>query len=327
MNTRAINKINQKLEPVIITYNRAEMLKKTLSAFMQAGFSKAKIHVLDIVACFQKNWPQLIYHRNPYNIGGNANILRSLEITDTDYHWVIGDDDTWLMDNKNLTELSSILEHDKADLIRLGWLVPDKNKGTLKNVLDLNEEEDLLFCSLSMISSVIIKRQIVCQYLPQAYQNIANSYPQLVSIICSLDEKPIKIYSLAHDLMRHQPSKIPNYFMGDLEWFACWFRSSRIFTNPILQKKFISEIAIYSTKSTRNLIQFLYFLKIILYFKSFNLNQTPYLLSMIGDGKGQRGKLVILAIVNSLFPNWLAKVLRKIYYGKNKTLHFDRSRL
>src|SRR5580704_11491846 len=110
-----ISSIMQKLEPVIITYNRAGLLRSTLSSFVQAGFSNIKMHILDnastdnteaVVQQFQKDWPQLIYHKNHYNIGGNGNILRSLELSTSEYHWVIGDDDKWLLNDNNLHELS-----------------------------------------------------------------------------------------------------------------------------------------------------------------------------------------------------------------------------
>src|SRR6185437_10402341 len=118
MDNLHIVKISYKLEPVIITYNRAEMLRKTLSFFQMTGFSHVKMHVLDnastddtkmVVESFQKNWPQLIYHKNQYNIGGNGNILRSIEISNSEYHWVIGDDDEWLMNSDTIHELSRLL--------------------------------------------------------------------------------------------------------------------------------------------------------------------------------------------------------------------------
>ena len=70
---------NNKLEPVLITYNRAEDLMRTLDAFIAADLTWMTLHVLDnastdntklVVNAAQKKWPNLTYHRNLYNIGG-----------------------------------------------------------------------------------------------------------------------------------------------------------------------------------------------------------------------------------------------------------------
>ena len=110
-----VNWDNQKLEPVLITYNRSAELQRTLAAFIDAGLTFIKLHVLDnastdetaaVVASAQARWPNLSYHRNITNIGGNANILRAVEISTSEYSWIIGDDDAWHLED--ISELSAV---------------------------------------------------------------------------------------------------------------------------------------------------------------------------------------------------------------------------
>ena len=50
------------------------------------------------------------------------NILRAVEVTNSYYHWVIGDDDAWLLKPETLQELSEVLVAREL-IVRLGWLV------------------------------------------------------------------------------------------------------------------------------------------------------------------------------------------------------------
>jgi glycosyltransferase involved in cell wall biosynthesis len=338
MNSKAIQLLSAKVEPVIITYNRASCLKKTLANFMSAGFNICKVHILDnastdeteqVVREVQKQWPALIYHRNLYNIGGNANILRSLEIACSEYHWVIGDDDEWLMNEESLNELATVLQNGEADIVRLGWLVSNKSRGTLIEGSQLAVAENLFFASVSMISATIVKRDLLMHYLPQAYQGISASYPQLVPIIRSIEERNVKVHSLNKTLMYHTPSAKPGYFCGDLEWYACWFSLTRFFNHAKLRKKFVNEITLYATKTERQSYkQFIWLVKLMLYYKSFNLNQWPYLLIMLAYGSGWRLNIFVLMLINLFFPATFTRWLRKIYFrGAKSEIVMDRSRL
>ena len=60
--------------------------------------------------------PGVTLRRNPYNIGGNANILRSVEWSGAQYHWVIGDDE-WTFTPEGLQELQTVFEAGEADII------------------------------------------------------------------------------------------------------------------------------------------------------------------------------------------------------------------
>ncbi len=333
--------ISNLLQPVIITYNRASHLRQTLIAFSESNLSDAIIHILDnastdetpaVVKEMQARMPNLTYHRNAYNIGGNGNILRAVEIADSRYHWVIGDDDDWTLTPETLQELGTILQEDKADIVRLGWLVSSDTRGKLKPAREIIAKEKMFFASLSMVSATILRRRLVSQYLAQSYMNICDSYPQLVAPMLAIQHGPVAVYTLSKDLMLHTPSKGPGYFSGDFEWYAGWFRSSRFLTDAKLRESFVREVTYYMCREKPGLLhEQIWLTKVLLYYKSFGLNQWPYLLSMLAYGTGRRLSVTALLFTNLVTPKVVLSGLRQLYFKLNKlppkTIQVDRSRL
>lgn len=330
---------NQKLEPVLITYNRSADLQRTLDAFLDAGLTGIKLHVLDnastdetasVVATAQAMWPNLSYHRNKYNIGGNANILRAVEISTSEYSWILGDDDAWLLED--ISELCAVLHEKKADVIRLGWLVSPQSRGQMLEAMDLVENEKMFFASLSMISATIIRRDIIKPNLPHAYMGISDAYPQLVSILRSIGQRPLQTYTLTRDLMTHTPSTAPGYYFGDLEWCSSWFRMSRFLEDPKLRQIFVGEVISYMSRNKPGSFnEFIVLMKVALNYKALGINQWPYLLSMLAYGAGWHGRMAGLMVIYGALPMRVATWLRKIYFfatgRSDKGLRFDRSRL
>ncbi|MCQ8118683.1 glycosyltransferase family 2 protein [Methylomonas rosea] len=336
--TTSIEWNNNVLAPVLITYNREKCLKSTLQKFISAGLVGIELCVLDnastdntssVVADFQKIWPALKYHKNKYNIGGNGNILRAIEITDSEYCWIIGDDDDWHL--QFINELIEVLSSQDADIIRLGWLVDDLNKGKYVPAMDLARTEPLFFASISMISATIIRRNIAAAHLPSAYMNIGDAYPQLVSTMLSMQDQPLMVYSTRNDLMTHTPNTAPGYYFGDLEWYAGWFRTSRFLQDKKLRIKFIGEITQYMTRDRSNKNGCLWLVKVALNYKAQGINQFNYLLSMMAYGDGWRGRIFLVLLAYCLMPGYLAgglrRFYRKLYKLPERTLTVDRSRL
>ena len=330
---------NQLCQPVLITYNRAKKLEQTLSAFYEIADTGIQLHILDnastdetpqIVAAWQEKWKNLFYHRNLFNLGGNANILRALEISQSKYSWIIGDDDLWHL--QHLPLLIAALAVEDVDIFRLGWLTPEYTQGKKSSARQLATEESLFFASLGMISSTIIRRSIMANYLPQAYMNIANAYPQLVAPILALQQGDLLVYSLEQPLLTHTPSQEPAYYFGDLEWYAGWFKTGKFFDNNRLRQKFLSEIVRYMIRPTSGYwAEWVWLLKVSLNYKAQGVRQGYHLAELFLYGTGWRFRLLLLNILYGLFPGFLANWLRKLYYkGQGKkapTLKIDRSRI
>ncbi len=309
------------LTPVIITYNRAGPLKRTLEAFHQSALSHLTFYVLDnastdntreVVENFQKKWPTLQYIRHAYNIGGNGNILRAVEYGVGAYLWIIGDDDAWCLEHLKEQELPQVLVSQMADVIRLGWLIPPAFKGKYCSLTELIAQDHQSLVSLSQLSSTIFRRDLFTDVLPYCYFNVVDFYPHLVPILKLLSHKNITVYSVQDTLVDYVPGTEKNsYLCGDLKWFAGWFRTSRfIENNTQLQYQFNLQVLMYLTGSPRALHHFLYVLKAALKFESLGMPQRPALMNMITYAPGMRWWLVSLFVTLSLMPKFILRQLK-----------------
>jgi glycosyltransferase involved in cell wall biosynthesis len=93
----------QKLSIAIPTYNRKDILEQQLdsvSKALQGTKYKNLVHVFIIDNCsdyqldyFTEKYPAFHFIRNVCNIGASGNVTRCLEYCQTEWCWVLGDDD------------------------------------------------------------------------------------------------------------------------------------------------------------------------------------------------------------------------------------------
>lgn len=334
-----INWDNRKLQPVLITYNRAPHLEKTLKAFFDAGLSSMELHVLDnastdstaeVVRRIQKDWSALRYQRNQYNIGGNGNILRAVEISSSQYSWIIGDDDEWHLDNIGF--LMDALANRNADVIRLGWLASEDSRGREHGIANFALREPLFFASVSMISATIVRRTLITEVLPQAYMNIGDAYPQLVPLLLAAQRPDVTVFTVPKNLLTHTPNSAPGYYFGDLEWYCAWFRTSRHLADHKLRIKFIREIGRYMTMKAPSILnRMLWYSKVALTYKARGIPQGEYLMTMLAYGRGARGTVGLAILLYVLVPQRIASFLLRLYRSwrgqAKRAFEYDRGRL
>lgn len=304
---------NERLRPVIITYNRAEQLERTLNAFLSAGLGSMQLTVLEnaspdatseVVTRFQAKWPELRYVRNRYNIGGCANYLRAIEITDSEYCWVIGDDDEWMFDG--LGELVERLNEGIADVIRLGWQVEPTERSKLLSLAELVDSSPNFLGSVSMISSVIVRRSFITRYFSESYFSLSDFYPQMVPFYREAASSSIKVYSLSTDFMTHTPSDKPGYFFGDLEWLAYYCRTTRYLQDRSLQEKVVAGVMAYLKGQFRFKYSLAANIRILLQLalkpKALGLDQVPYFCTLLGYGYGMRCDVFFAMLIYFVLP-------------------------
>ena len=107
--------IKDKLQIILITYNRAKHVQKTFEQLLK-DISPVKffdILVLDnnstdntkeIVEEFQKKYANIKYSKNRYNLGISGNIAKAMEVASKEYVWIIADDDKFDFSNWNEVE-------------------------------------------------------------------------------------------------------------------------------------------------------------------------------------------------------------------------------
>lgn len=117
--------MRNKLEIILITYNRKEHLQETLRAILaeNSPIRELDITILDnkstdgtseLIKEYCQSHPNIKHIIHNRNIGGNANIARAFEIASKKYVWILCDDDNY--DWGNWQEIETAIEQD-YDLI------------------------------------------------------------------------------------------------------------------------------------------------------------------------------------------------------------------
>lgn len=183
-----MDNIEKYLTIVLITYNREKYLSNTLEQFLKSPFASCNFVVLNncskdgtelIARQFQKTFVSLKIITNKFNIGSNANIMRAIEYSDTEYTWIVADDDDY--DFSECYDIIEQLKKGDVNLIQVGghadspWLW-GMQKETPRN---LRQNAYPFFKYSSFIASSIFKTDYFIKYAIEGYQNIMNSYPHM----------------------------------------------------------------------------------------------------------------------------------------------------
>ena len=240
--------------------------------------------------------------------------MRSIELSDSVYHWIVGDDDVWNFER--VDELWQVVRQQRADIIRLGWLVGSSSRGKLLPLEEISRKEALFYPSCSMISATVIRRQLAREFVRESYANVGNFMPQLVPILKAASaHKKITVYSLESDLITHIPGEEAGIFVGDFNWVATWMRSTLCIDSPTERKRFVKSIWNYQGRRSPGLLGWVkYGLNVAFYSKSFKISQKRYFGEMWVYGEGVRAFTAFLWMVYLFTPRWAAWLAYKSYY-------------
>jgi len=254
--------IEKKLEIILITYNRSKYLENTLSQLIKSPFAKCKMTILD--NCSTDNTPEickkyqkLFYNmeiiRHKCNIGGNANILRAVETSNSLYTWILCDDDDY--DFTDCDDVFEAIDSEEFDIILLdssnfndihektiNELLKEKNLKLKDRNNKYNYHEcyktsgrelfDLIgryyFLIPAFLPATIFKTGLYdSNCFIEGYDNIHNLFPHYALISKSL-EKDVPIYKSKKEIVtRLTTYPSDNY----LKTFNGWFESSLMIKN------------------------------------------------------------------------------------------------
>lgn len=335
--------IENKLEIILITYNRAKYLDNTLLQLINSPFSKCKLTIinnsstdntLDICSKYQKIYPNLHIITNKLNIGGNANILRAVETSHSKYTWILADNDNFNFENCN--DLIDAICSEHYDIILTCSIgVYDPNRKTIaeelkeynikhnlspnnylatnsNHILDVIEAQ--YFHTMSFIPATIFKTEKWdSDCLIKGYDNIPNMYPHFPFIVKSLEEN-FSVYKTKNEIVLGVEN--PNSSYTSLKWLNSWLESSLLIKDKNLRKRSINKF--YATNSFLVMI-----IGCIITGKSMSTenfkNQIITTLALLKKVKGiSKGVLYgIIVILISIIPQSLCKkIFEKI--GKKK---------
>lgn len=199
-----------------------------------SDFSKCQIVIMNnsstdstqnVFYDFSKDFVELSIINHQYNIGANANILRSLEMCEKDYCWVLADDDDF--DFSFTQDVKDALIQSNYKLIHVGG--HDDNRrtgGSVFNINDLISKGYPFFKYGSFIPSNIIKKDFFLRgYLVAGYNNIANSYPHM-PFLQGLYLNNDKIYVSRNRIVT--PGDLVSSY-DSTSWFLWWMRTADLF--------------------------------------------------------------------------------------------------
>jgi glycosyltransferase involved in cell wall biosynthesis len=184
----------------IPTFNRNKQLNVMLEVLLPQLTPECRLLVVDnastipvetsskdILAKYVDRDVQLI--RNRFNIGGNANIMRCFEYSETEYLWLLGDDDK-LFPSSISSILKSIKEHPQAVFINFkSDLVQDRNSGwTTKGTLEFLATVDS-FANLLFMSAGVYALHRVQTFIRFGYHYAYSCAPHLAMLLSALGPK------------------------------------------------------------------------------------------------------------------------------------------
>ena len=166
--------MNKQLSICIPTYNRAKKLEQCIRGCIgKAAPLQIPIYVSDngstdqtqeVVAALQKEYPHIIYSRNETNKFFAYNINKILNMPDTEYIWLMGDDD--LLCDFNIEELLSILKEDAPDLVLLNGLQKGRVVFDIQENVCVRDRNELLAnygYQSTWMSLLVVKRALLTQ--------------------------------------------------------------------------------------------------------------------------------------------------------------------
>lgn len=182
----------------IPTYNRNETLRENLGSLLPQLTPECKLLIVDncsptpiaetvssLIALYPNLDVQIV--RNPVNIGGNANILRCIELCDTPWIWILGDDD-----KVHPHAVDTVLHHIgvQNQCVLLNFACDDQRTRSYltRGLLQLAEEVDKS-ANLPWISSSIYKAEAVRPYLKFGYQHCYALLPHLATLFMAIGEE------------------------------------------------------------------------------------------------------------------------------------------
>ncbi|TFZ67414.1 glycosyltransferase family 2 protein [Hymenobacter sp. UV11] len=221
----------------VITYNRAENLRQTLNYIDNSRLRDFPITVLNncsddntvaVAESFIGQLPDFKVISNKYNIGLGANFLKTFDLGDYRYTWVLCDDD--FISPSDMDDVLQVIQKGEVDLIHVGahaqkvWPFGGCTL-TPKQLLDKGYP---YFKFSSFIPCNIFKTESFINYsMAKAYGNIVNAYPHM-PFLFNMYEQDVELYICKNPLVIANPSN-SGYSLET--WYNWWMKTCELLSN------------------------------------------------------------------------------------------------
>ena len=237
---------DDRLELLLVTYNRAGYLERALGQLADSPFADRRLTVLDnnstdatpdVCRRFEARFPRMEVVRHPRNVGAAANYLRAVELSRSEYTWILADDDSF--DFSACDDVFEALDAGRYDLISVG--APgqhDWERGLATTTHELLERGARFFYAYTFVPGFIFRTSLFdseCMVL--GYRNVANLYPQMAFLRRAV-ERDFSVYTSRRQLVLRNEDENSN---SSLRWLAAWVRSSASLDDRSLRRRAVYE--------------------------------------------------------------------------------------
>ncbi|MBI5680844.1 MAG: glycosyltransferase family 2 protein [Methanobacterium sp.] len=314
--------IEEKLEIILITYNRPKDLENTLKQLLKGPFVNCKFTVIDncstdetpeICLKYQQLFPKMRIIRNKLNIGANPNYLRAVETSNSLYTWILCDDDSF--DFSDCLDVIDAIDSEKPDIIivtshfQQGW-----ERGLFTSSRKLLKNGSRYYHTLSFWPAIIFKTDLYdSNCIHKGYFNVPNLYPHFEFINHSIEED-FKVYVSKKEIVKNIDEHHPGFPL--LHSTVGWMNSCLLIKDKEIRKQ-----TIYFKETYPEIIE--YFCVIILIEKLNNRNIFNYIIQLknafiLNFGLSKDLFILLLIYIFALAPAFCYELVLKAYMIKDK---------
>lgn len=213
--------VKDKLQIILITYNREKQLQKTFEQLYEENspIKDYDILVLDnnstdgtraVVERFMQSYPNLKYQKNKYNVGLSGNIAKAMEIADKEYLWTLADDDKF--DWSHWGEVENAIKNDEELIFVARYALPDES---------VNDPAWWILQS-TFVPAYIIKTSLFTDdTIKNSFDNIYTLFPHLCPILKFINDNKkayvVSSYVVENGLYHNLCGNDPSYVRGNIK--------------------------------------------------------------------------------------------------------------
>ena len=237
---------------VIPTYNRENQLKNQLkSIFAQDVDDLVEIIIIDnnsnydisnIVKHFNPSLIRIVV--NPFNIRAHSNVANAFYYCNTEWFWLLSDDDETTYDSINLILDEIVVSPKNTGMIKFsksGFIQKEKTVNNLKEYIDYYyNEKDIRRGDLVFMSTNVYNIKNIHEYLGYAFEFSYTYIPQLIPIFKGLDDNKISVRFSSTPIAKYIPPREGNYSFGTVGKGLSTLSHLPLNLNKKYRKKFLN---------------------------------------------------------------------------------------
>lgn len=296
-NLEQTSKIKDKLQIALITYNRIELLEKTLNQILAENSPIKDLDITifnnnstdgttELLEDYELRYPNVKQVKNNINLGGNANIVKAYieSLENKDYIWLLCDNDTYNFEVWD--EVINAIEKDYDVIL---------TRHCKNNISEI-------FHEANFVPSCIYKtRNINTDVIQNMYDNISNMFPHLAIMAKNILDNN-RFYIVTKDIVNIgvNPGSDASYTRGrnldylpekqkNMFWSVAFFNSIKLITDRKKQLEIVENLLHFHKNQSE------FFKSIIVYNRIYKKNNFENL-KQIFDVLGIKQKFKFLFI-------------------------------